>query len=521
MNQDTLRIVIYARLSKNRHGLSSNTAIQVAECETEARYYAKDHKLKLVVVERLEENDISASTYSKNVRPLYNHMLNLIRQDKVDMVWCTEPERLIRRPMEMEDLIDLAEVTDLKELYFTSDEGYDLSTPNGIYRARQAVNAAERESRKISERVKRKLADNAKEGRSNGGRRAYGYKRGNMELEPSEVPHIRDMATRRVNGSSPAEVAWYLNEQRIRTAEGHDWYPATVDATLTNKRYVGIRVHNEAEYPAQWKPIFTSEEWDELQLAIRVSKEKYAGMPMRKRYLLTGLLTCGKCGRPLTGQLKHDRSYTTPRRTYQCHRPASTSPTNKGCGGVTVNAYALDEYIRQLIIARLDDDNLARLLSANSNGSSRLKELLTERRRKLAHKKTLEDERADGLLDKDEFFRMRNRVMESIAQVDEQIGEARQKHMQIPISAGQSVAEAWDANPDGWRRLIIERVIKKPIEVKPSHRKPKFIMRDGRIARFDTERIVIDWRELGQDDLYAIAALVNEGLQFAPLSLSP
>src|SRR5215469_17550915 len=93
-----LRIVIYARLSKNRHGLSTNTAIQVAECEHEAKYYAKDHGCELVIVEKFEEDDVSASSFSTKPRPLYDQTLQLIRDNKVDGIFATEMERLCRRP---------------------------------------------------------------------------------------------------------------------------------------------------------------------------------------------------------------------------------------------------------------------------------------------------------------------------------------------------------------------------------------------------------------------------------------
>ncbi len=506
-----VRIVIYGRLSKNRRGLSTNTVIQVEECERESRYYAKDHGVRIVIVERFEEDDVSASRYSTKPRPLYEQMLRLIQQNKVDQVWCTEPERLVRRPREMDVLIALAETTSLKCLNFTSDDTFDLSTPNGIYRARQAVNAAERESRKISERVKRKLADKAQEGLSNGGRRAFGYQRGNMLLEPSEVPVLREMGDNVVKGWSIIDVTYDLNERAIKTAEGHEWVAATVRQTLTNKRYAGIRVHNSVEYPAKWEAVWTPDEFDEIQVIIQARNEKYADRPKPKRYLLTGLLTCGKCGRSLVGQMKYDKAGSTPRRTYQCHKPATFSRDDHGCYSITVAAPALEEFIRQQVIEHLDDDNLAKLLNDGSEGGSRLKDLLAERRQKLTHKKSIEDERADGLLEKDEFYRMKNRVDSAIARIDEQILEARQHHIQLHISAGQSVAEAYDSSPDGWRRLLVERVIKS-IEVKQSHLKPKFIMRDGSVARFDTERVVIDWRELGTEELYEVAALINEGL---------
>jgi DNA invertase Pin-like site-specific DNA recombinase len=515
-----VRIVIYARLSQNRSGLSTNTAIQVAECEKEAEWYARDNHVQVVIVERFEEDDKSASKFSTKPRPLFERMLLMTQQNKVDMVWCTEPERLVRRPRQMEDIIDLAETTDLRAIHFTSDDSYDLRTVNGIDRARSAVQRADRESRKISERVKRKLAANAAEGLSNGGPRAYGYQKGNMLLEESEVPVLREMREKIVGGWSFLEVNWDLNERGIKSAEGGEWAAATIRTILTNKRYVGIRVHKGVEYPAKWPAVFTPDEWDELQVIIQDRNESYGDRPKRRRYLLTGLLTCGKCGRSLVGQMKHDKAGSTPRRTYMCHKPPTVSRDDHGCHGVTVNAAPLEEFLRQAVIDHLDGDNLARLLSSGEDSTSRLKELLSERRQKLAHKKTLEDERADGLLGKDEFYRMRNRVVGAITALDEQITEARQQSIQITVSAGQSIAEAYDSGTEGFRRLLLERVIKN-VEVKQSSCKPRWVLSDGSSVVFDPERVEIDWRELSNAVLYEVAALINEALHAAGKGLAP
>jgi site-specific DNA recombinase len=137
-----------------------------------------------------EENDISASRYSTKERPDYESLVELVRQNRIDVIFCTEMERLVRQPRDVEVLIDLAESTNLREIYMTSDEGYDLSNPNGIYRARQAVALAERESRKISERTKRKQADRARNGFSHGGRRCFGYKSGNMDAGFGDIGRL-------------------------------------------------------------------------------------------------------------------------------------------------------------------------------------------------------------------------------------------------------------------------------------------------------------------------------------------
>jgi Resolvase, N terminal domain len=117
--------------------------IQVAECLEGARRYVQDRVLQARIVAIFEENDISASAYSKKKRPDFQRLIELIKRNKIDIILATEVERLVRQPAEAEQLIDLAGATDLREIHLTSEEGYNLSVPSGVCRLRQAVNLAE------------------------------------------------------------------------------------------------------------------------------------------------------------------------------------------------------------------------------------------------------------------------------------------------------------------------------------------------------------------------------------------
>src|SRR6516164_1452827 len=94
------RVVIYARLSKNRYGLSINTAIQVAECRDEAESEARLRGRTLQIVKIFEEDDVGASKFSKKPRPLWDEMLEIVRGNRVDTVMSTESERLCRKPQD-------------------------------------------------------------------------------------------------------------------------------------------------------------------------------------------------------------------------------------------------------------------------------------------------------------------------------------------------------------------------------------------------------------------------------------
>src|SRR5579862_4253664 len=95
-----VRVAIYARLSRDPSGLSPNTAIQVAECLAEARRYALNRRQRVKVVVIFEENDVSASEYSKKERLDFQRLIELIQQNKVDAIFVTEVERLVRQPAE-------------------------------------------------------------------------------------------------------------------------------------------------------------------------------------------------------------------------------------------------------------------------------------------------------------------------------------------------------------------------------------------------------------------------------------
>ena len=203
-----------------------------------------------------EENDVGASKYSKKERADYRRLLELVKENKVDVIFVTEVERLMRQPAEAEQLIDLAGATDLREIHPTSEEGYNLSTPNGVYGLRQAVKLAERESLKTSERLRRTLADRARNGQTHGSRRCFGYKAGNMEIDEAEAFILREMGDKLLAGCSFKEIAYWANEQGYKTAEGKMWYSVTIRNSLRRVRYAGFREHKGERYPATWPAIF-------------------------------------------------------------------------------------------------------------------------------------------------------------------------------------------------------------------------------------------------------------------------
>src|SRR3954454_6174419 len=210
LRSHSVRAAIYPRLSKDRTGLSPNTTIQEMECQD----YAAGQGWEVLGV--FPDTATPASRYSSKPRPGYTDLLHAIRTNRVEVALCTEMSRLYRRIDELIDLIKLAEHTRLRRIETTDGYGYDLSTGEGIHNAINAVNNAQLESRKISDRAKRKKKAMAKDGRYTGGRRPFGYdyipavrtnqgqvlEPGRLVPNKQEAEAIKEAATRITGGSS-------------------------------------------------------------------------------------------------------------------------------------------------------------------------------------------------------------------------------------------------------------------------------------------------------------------------------
>jgi site-specific DNA recombinase len=234
--------VAYARLSKDRSGLSENVDIQKAEAEEHATHEG------LTIVAVHSDNDISASKYSTKPRPGYEALLDDVRAGKVEIIIVTEMTRLYRRMEELLVLIKLAETTKLRKIMVTDGSGYNLSTGEGVFNAVSAVNTAMLESRKISDRIKRKKKATAAAGKFHGGGRPFGYEADGMTIRETEATLIREIVQRLIGGEGMSDIVRELNERGTPTALGKQWRLANIWRAVHNKRLIGIR-------DAQWQRV--------------------------------------------------------------------------------------------------------------------------------------------------------------------------------------------------------------------------------------------------------------------------
>jgi site-specific DNA recombinase len=472
----TIRVAIYARLSRDNSGISENVDIQILEC----REYA--HERSWTVVGVFSDSDTSASKYSTKPRPGYHTMITALKNDDIEAVLVTEMTRLYRRLDELLELMRLAEETTLKHIVTIDETGYDLSTRQGIQNAVSAVNNAMLESRKISDRVSRKFRARAKSGLAHGGSRPYGYETGGMVIRETEAQIIRQVAARVIQGTSLNAIVKDLNERGIPSASGKKWGHKSLMQVLTRKRLIGIRTHKGVEYPAAWPPILLPEEWEMVQVTLRVSYRKRAPAGS---YLLTGLIECGACGKPLLGDSHPNRTGQEPKRRYSCRKGDNYGGT-VGCGAVSRLADPIDMLVSEAALHRLESEDFAALLAPKTPEVRPLLERYQYLQQRL---QDLVEDYASGLLNRQQLAQAKNVVATEIESIQAELSAAQPRQAFTVINAGRAIKDAWEQEGLEWRRGLISLLVEKVI-VQPGY--PGRSRWRGYV--FDPNKVLIRWQ---------------------------
>jgi site-specific DNA recombinase len=338
---------VYARISLDAEGEGKGVKRQLADCQKLAA------ALGWMIADQYVDNDISA--YSGKHRPEYERMLSDMRAGALDGVLIYNLDRLTRRPGEFEQFYDLATKSAVPLRCVTGD--LDIGTEDGLLMGRIQSAFAAKESAAKSRRQMRKNDEKAAAGIPHGGSiRPFGFEHDKITHRPNEAALIRLFLARFLAGESPRSLAIWANQQDIRPSGGDDWHSHVVRNLLISNRSVGLREHRDGTVvgPAIWKPVISIEERDRV-LAILEAK-KMSGRRVPRRYVLSGLLRCGRC---------ENRLYSAKRKTsrrYVC----MSGPDHGGCGGLSVVAHQVERLIIDVVLLRLDTKDLAQSLSGSS-----------------------------------------------------------------------------------------------------------------------------------------------------------
>jgi len=338
---------VYARISSD-DGQALGVSRQLEDCRKLAA------TMGWRVGEEYVDNDLSA--YSGRHRPEYQRMLLDLADGARDAVLVYHVDRLTRRPIELEQFLDVLTAAKVRQVRFVAGGELDIGNGDGLMVLRMLLAVAANESATKSRRVKRKMEQNATAGLPHGGfRRPFGYADDKITVVPAEAAAVRAVAERFVAGESLRSLANWLEVKGITTVGGGPWRTPTLRALLASGRIAGLRDHQGRVLGrAVWEPIIT--EQTRARILARLSEPKRTGRRSPRRYLLSGLLRCGKCDGGLFSAARQDT------RRYVC----LSGPDHGGCGRLTVVAAPVEDLIARAVLLRLDSPELADALAGRA-----------------------------------------------------------------------------------------------------------------------------------------------------------
>ena len=339
---------IYARISSDQEGTALGVKRQLEDCRKLAAAEG------WAVAEEYTDNDISA--FSGKRRPRYEDMLQDLRDGLRDAVIVYHQDRLTRRPIELEQFVEVIEAAKVQHVRFVAGSPVDALNGDGLTMARVMSAIAADESRSKSRRIKRKLDEVAASGRPHGGsRRPFGFENDRETHRPDEAEVVRTVTARFLAGESLRSLALWMEAEGITTVFDKPWRTTTIRDMLVSPRMAGLRQHRgEVIGQASWEPIISPRDRDKV-IAL-LEQKKTSGRRAPRSYLLTGMLRCGRCGHTLFSSRRVNS------RRYVC----KGGPDHRGCGRLTVVADPVEQLVATAVLYRLDTPEMGDVIAGRA-----------------------------------------------------------------------------------------------------------------------------------------------------------
>lgn len=261
------------------------------------------------------------------------------------------------------------------------------------------------------------------------GRRAFGHTADRAGVVEAEAEAIADAAARVLAGQTLSAVVRDWNDRGLTTAAGGPWRVNSLSSLLVQSRLVG-------------PPQILDEDTHARLVALHASRGKGSRRATR-RYLLTGLLRCWRCGGSMRGMPRSKGAdlYVCP------------GPPHGGCSGTAVTADHAEAAVGAMVLARLDCASLPRPAAAGSDSARQL----ADHRRRLAE---LGELWASGQISRQEWLALRRSVGDRAEAAEAQVArEGRVAAARALAGTGPALATRWPALTIDERRTIVHALV--------------------------------------------------------------
>ncbi|MBI3216490.1 MAG: recombinase family protein [Mycobacterium sp.] len=462
------RSVIYTRISRDREGAGLGVGRQRDECQQLAE------GLGWTVVGIYEDNDISA--YSGKKRSGYDAMVDNLGNKHAQAIIAWHPDRLHRRPIELESFIDLCDRKRI-EIATVQAGDMDLSTANGKMVARIVGATARHEVEHSIERAKSAKKQAAEAGTFRGGRRSLGFEPDGMTLRQKEADAIRAGADHILAGGSLAQLVRVWNCDGLRTSFGDkEFTPRDVKKILLRPRNAGIVLHEGKPFgEGQWQKIIDDPDTYKALCAQVDNPDRRTSYSRERKYQGSGIYVCGRCGERMRSAQRNRSGSGEWRRTYVCSK-------SKHLGR---DIRYVDEFVSTAVIERLSWPDAAIALGDASVDITELHGRNDGCRARLDELATMF---AAGDIDGAQLKRGTADLNAKVELVEAELLAARSGSVLASlVLAGDDLRSAWENSPADFRAKVIDALMTVTILPTPPGRQP-----GG--GYFLPEYVQIEWR---------------------------
>lgn len=384
-------------------------------------------------------------------RPALKRMLNSL--DAIDAIVVYKLDRLSRS---QRDTLDLIEEHFLKNKvdFVSITETLDTSTPFGKAMIGILSVFAQLERETIAERMRIGHIKRAEEGFSNmgGDYDPTGYKRqdGELMIVPEEAEQIQMLYDFYEQTHSVTKV-----QKKFKDLGYKVWRFNKYRRILSNRLYIGEVSFAGEYYKGLHEPIISKEQFDRIQLLLE--RHKGANSNRAKESLLSGLMTCGKCGESFVTYSSIDKLASGKKvnyRYYICRARRFPSEYPEKCMNKNWNSQKLES----LIINEIKQISTQKQLASKKQKTIDYKALIQKQDEKLSRILNLY---VEGNIDKEVLDKQ-------VSVINTEKENLINKEQQSKVSQNEITAEQFnslvidlESTDFATRQTVIQKLIKQ------------------------------------------------------------
>ena len=324
-----IKVCAYARVSTNSRAQEHSFEFQSLYWNDKLSNDSKYEYLGLYA-------DKGISGKFANRRPKFMQMVQLVRENKVNMIFCKSVQRFARNTEELLEYV--REFREKNVAVVFEKEGINTLTNGTDLYLTIAAAVAEDDLNRYSENMKWTFRDKFNKGEINYNGRMYGFKMNKedekFEIIENEAKIVRRIFEMYISGMSHEKIAQTLTEEGILSPLGNAWGGTSISRILHNEKYVGDCISqknykvggkeyvNKGEKDMYFvenhhKGIISRETWNQTQEALKNRANHKLLGSQTTLYPFTNLIKCGCCGKNFNHKVSTS-AYTPTFNIWRC-----------------------------------------------------------------------------------------------------------------------------------------------------------------------------------------------------------